>query len=145
VATERIDAVYANDDDVKVIETYLDRSGDDVDAWMELWADEGRLELPYFPDPELRLIEGAAAIRAQGEKVKTVMSTITFYDRVIRATEAAGTYVIEYRGDGELLAGGRYQNSYIVIATVRNGKVSLWREYFNPIARQHMADIKNKG
>ena len=134
----------AKNSDVAVLDTYLDLSGNDVAGWAALWDENGRLELPYFPDEELRVIEGAAAIRAQGEKVKTVMSSIKFFDRVYRATDEAGTYIVEYSGEGELLAGGQYKNTYIVVATVRDGKVCLWREYFNPNARKQMADIKNK-
>jgi ketosteroid isomerase-like protein len=130
--------------DKELLETYLDRSLSDTDGWMELWADDGRLELPYFPDPELRVIAGRDAIRAQGERVKTVMRSITFFDRVVRATDEPGTYVLEYSGDGELLAGGRYQNSYIILAKVADSRVQLWREYFNPNVRKQMADIKNK-
>jgi ketosteroid isomerase-like protein len=45
----------------------------------------------------------------------------------------SNSIVIEAISSGTLVRGGRYSNQYVFIFTFTEGKISLWREYFNPL------------
>jgi len=60
-------------------------------------------------------------------------SQIAFNNTVWRQTDD-GAVILEC--DGDLVRskdGKRYQNKYIVLFQVSDGKITLWREYFNPV------------
>jgi ketosteroid isomerase-like protein len=40
--------------------------------------------------------------------------------------------VAEYASDGTMVDGSRYQNRYLALGTVRNGKIQEWTEYLDP-------------
>lgn len=49
--------------------------------------------------------------------------------------------VVEYRSQGTLTATGQpYANQYVGIFAGKEGRVSLWREYFNPAALTQSAE-----
>ena len=48
---------------------------------------------------------------------------------------AASVVVLEYEVHGESLqTGGPYNNRFASIVTIKNGKVTWWRDYLDPIA-----------
>jgi ketosteroid isomerase-like protein len=60
-------------------------------------------------------------------------SQISFKNTVWR-TANDGIVILEC--DGDLVRskdGKRYQNHYIILFEVSDGKITLWREYFNPV------------
>ena len=42
--------------------------------------------------------------------------------------------ISEYESTATLIGGGRYANRYINVMRVKDGKILLFREYFNPVA-----------
>jgi ketosteroid isomerase-like protein len=60
-------------------------------------------------------------------------SQIAFNNAVWRNADD-GTVIVECDGDMVRAKDGkRYQNKYIVLFQVSDGKITLWREYFNPV------------
>lgn len=122
--------------DRAVLEDYLRLAGDpDLEAYMALWADDGRLEMPYHPDPAARVLDGIQAIRARATLARTLIDEIRNYDIVIRPLAEAGAFVCEYAGEGRTKDGVPYNNRYCAIAEIRGGRMALWREYFDPSVR----------
>ena len=107
----------------------------DIDELMEMFTEDAVLEMPYHPDEAARVLDGRDAIRARVAISRKLFSRISFFDIVIRRTDDEATFVLEYGGDGESTDGKVYRNRYCVIAQLRDGRLALWREYFNPAIR----------
>ncbi len=56
----------------------------------------------------------------------------TFVDVKIMPAEDAGTFVVESGGDMILPNGAEYKNRYVFIVGVKDDRIALFREYFNP-------------
>ena len=109
----------------------------DADNALMLLSDEAVLEMPYplasgenkygtrrmWGDPLRKYVRGITERNAQ----------IAFRNRVWRVADD-GVLILEC--DGDMIRskdGARYQNHYIVLFAVKDGKITLWREYFNPV------------
>lgn len=62
--------------------------------------------------------------------------SMKFFDRTIRETSEPGQFVATWKGEIELASGGRYDNTYIGLFQVRDGKIVQFTEYFNPLVLQ---------
>jgi ketosteroid isomerase-like protein len=127
--------VIAAEDGRAVIAGYLDAAASlDPDAYAEVWASEGRLEMPYHPDPTARVLVGRDAIRARMRTAAGSLAALEWIDPAIRATDRPGEYIVEMTSRATRVDGGAYSNRYVIIAAVEDGMVTLWREYFDPTA-----------
>jgi len=111
-----------------------DRNADNA---LMLLDDEAVLEMPYplangenkygtrrmWGDPLRKYVKG----------ITERNSKISFENSVWRVADD-GVLILEC--DGDMVRskdGARYQNHYIVLFAVADGKITLWREYFNPV------------
>jgi ketosteroid isomerase-like protein len=105
----------------------------DFDALRALLSPDVRLEWPYHPSGEPVVIDGADALIAATRVVEVFQSLDL---RVIDVVEqaSANRTIIEARSEGTY-ANGRpsYKNHYIFVLTVRDGKITEWREFYNPL------------
>jgi len=57
------------------------------------------------------------------------------HDLRVHRSEATSTVVLEYASQGKVVAMGHpYSNRYISVITLKDRKVSHWRDYLDPIA-----------
>jgi len=56
------------------------------------------------------------------------------YDLRVHRCDATSTVVLEYASQGKVVTTGRpYGNRYISVITLKDGKVSYWRDYLDPL------------
>jgi ketosteroid isomerase-like protein len=56
------------------------------------------------------------------------------YDLRVHRSDATSTVVLEYASQGKVVATGYpYSNRYISVVTLRDRKVSHWRDYLDPL------------
>lgn len=110
----------------------------DLDAFADLFAPDGVLELPFAPPGIPRRLNGREAIRdflaPAGEAARRAGRRITGYSSVV-VHEATDPEVViaEFDLDGEIVATGEtYQLSYIQVLRVRNGRIIWMRDYMDP-------------
>lgn len=105
----------------------------DFDALRALLSPDVRLEWPYHPSGEPVIIEGAGALIAAMRVVEVFQSLDI---RVIDVAEQAnaGRTIIEAQSEGTY-ANGRpsYRNHYVFMLAVKDGKITEWREFYNPL------------
>ena len=119
--------------DRAAVEAYLRAAASlDPDTYAAVWTEDGTLEMPYHPDPAARVTVGRAAIRARMTTAADVLAKLEWVDPVIRATEEPGVYVVEMSSEAKRVNGDPYRNTYVIVARVVDGKIALWREYFDP-------------
>jgi ketosteroid isomerase-like protein len=54
------------------------------------------------------------------------------FPRKISATNDANKVIVQYQGIIPLKAGGEYNNNYVGIFEIKNGKIEKFTEYFDP-------------
>ena len=105
----------------------------DSDAWTQFYSDDAVHEFPYAPEPFPGRLEGKAAI---GEYMKHLPEMVKFasFDDV-RVHEARKDLLsVELQGRGRLVADGApFHMSYVWFITFRDGLVSHFRDYMNPL------------
>lgn len=119
--------------DVFVEATEAIRAGD-VDGWLARCHDDVVLEFPYAPVGRPRRVEGK---EAAGEYLRAVPSQIEF-ERVthldVHQTVDPDTAIIEWAASGHVKStGAPYEMSYVVVLTLVDGKMALYRDYWNPL------------
>ena len=102
-----------------------------------LLSEEAVLEMPY----PLASGENQYGTRKMwGEPLRKYVNGITqrnakiSFKNAVWRTADDGVVILECDGDMVRAKDGkRYQNQYIVLFEVSDGKITLWREYFNPV------------
>ena len=108
----------------------------DIDAWAKLWDENGVQEMPFSPEGFSRRLEGKTALYNQDKDLPKNFSEMKFPIKRISTLEDPEWVVMEYGGLIKLKAGGEYNNSYISLLHIKNGKILLLKEYFDPIILQ---------
>ncbi|MGW6735933.1 nuclear transport factor 2 family protein [Streptomyces sp. NPDC055013] len=109
----------------------------DIPAWVGLWADDGVMEFPFAPPDWPERLEGREAVAAYMRDYPDHIDLHGFPDLRIHETTDAGTFVVEMRGVGRMVAtGGPFDMTYIAVVTVQDGRFTSYRDYWNPLAVQ---------
>ncbi|MFF9378170.1 nuclear transport factor 2 family protein [Streptomyces griseoluteus] len=119
----------------------------DIPAWVALWAEDGLMEFPFAPDGWPRRLEGKEAIATYMRHYPDHIDLQDFPDLRIHQTTDPATIVVEMRGVGRLVdSGARFDMTYIAVVTVRDGHITSYRDYWNPLAVQEpRADFTGSG
>ncbi len=86
-------------------------------------------EMPLSPNNFPKQLKGVDAMRNQ---YTDVMDYTQSYEREYLSTNDPNTVLVKYNGAVTTGEGKPYNNSYVGIFTVENGKISSFVEYFNP-------------
>lgn len=107
----------------------------DIPAWVDLWAEDGTMEFPFAPDGWPKLLESREAIAAYMHHYPDHIDLHDFPELLIHQTTDPETIVVEMRGVGRLVEGDRpFDMTYIAVVTVRDGHITSYRDYWNPLA-----------
>lgn len=107
----------------------------DVERFLAVWAEDGVQVMPFSPPGFPQRLEGREAIRNQYRSLPENYRSMRF-PREIVAMEDPDRFLVRYTGEIELKSGGRYDNTYVGLMTLRDGRVTEFVEYFNPLVLQ---------
>jgi ketosteroid isomerase-like protein len=109
----------------------------DIPGWLGLWAEDGLMEFPFAPEGWPDRLAGRAAIADYMRGYPDHIDLHAFPDLRIHETTEFGTIVVEMRAVGRLVqTGAPYDMTYIAVVTVRDGLITCYRDYWNPLAVQ---------
>jgi uncharacterized protein len=117
----------------------LQRHLDAINAWdfatmREILHPDVSLELPFVIEPFPKVTTGFNAVMAFMESVPEFAEAENLHDFSIHAfADDPNELVAEYRSDMRLKNGREYRNTYVVRATVKDGKLIRFREHFDSI------------
>ncbi|MFE1149693.1 nuclear transport factor 2 family protein [Streptomyces albidoflavus] len=107
----------------------------DIAAWVALWAEDGLMEFPFAPDGWPRRLEGKEAVAAYMRHYPDHIDLHAFPDLLVHQTTDPETIVVEMRGVGRLVeSDAPFDMTYIAVVTVRDGHITSYRDYWNPLA-----------
>jgi ketosteroid isomerase-like protein len=107
----------------------------------DVFAKDGRQLNPYAPDGFPASFDGADAIYKQYNGLTANFGQMKF-PRQILATEDPDFFLVIFKGEIEIKAGGQYKNDYLGTFKLKNGKVIEYTEYFNQLVMARAFGIK---
>jgi ketosteroid isomerase-like protein len=119
--------------DLEVVRAAIDCVSElDIDGVLELTTEDLVLEFPFRGDGGPRRLEGMDA-RKFMRALPKLFSQMKFSDVTVHGPVPSGVIVAEYRSNGVTRAGRPYPNAYVGFFELREQRIFLWREYFDPL------------
>ncbi|MFN3211025.1 MAG: nuclear transport factor 2 family protein [Roseovarius sp.] len=102
--------------------------------FLAMCADDILFELPYAPEYAVRELRGRDALEAYLPKVGDLIAFESMsLVNVLRASDGE-SFTLEFTCKGaHPQTGARYDQDYISVVRVRNGKIIHYRDYWNPL------------
>jgi len=106
-----------------------------METWHDLLHDELVLEFPYasyigMPD---RVVGKKKCVSYLSNVMKN-FSGLEFEDVIINGTEDPNKLIVEYNGNCKTPTGVSYKQIYATVQKFKDGKMILFREFWNPMA-----------
>lgn len=118
-----------------LLDAHLELIGTNIERWLELFTDDAVVEFPYAAGLGLpERLEGREAIRRYfAETPKHFLGLVFTNVQRYRTTEP-DVAIAEAHGSATIAAtGNTYEQDYVMKVKTRDGRISLYREYWNPI------------
>lgn len=110
-------------------------TGAALEAWKDLFADDAVWEMPFAPAPLVTEVPGRALIGHFVDWFFGAAPDLRITSLDIQDTTDPELFVLELQGEATVAASGRtYANTYCTHMRIVDGRVSVFREYFNPAA-----------
>jgi ketosteroid isomerase-like protein len=102
---------------------------------MEMLTEDAVMEFPYhLPTTPTQLV-GKQEIVKYFAGIENLMTFDEFRLVAAHQTINPDAAVLEYEGTGKAVQTGRfYQQKYITVLIFRDGRISHWKDYWNPIS-----------
>ena len=98
----------------------------------DLFTPDVAFEFPYAPEGLPRRLDGMAALADHLTRLEPMLKLGEFTLRAIHPSD--DTVIIEFSCDGFGIATGLpYDQDYISVVTLRDGRISHYRDYWNPL------------
>jgi ketosteroid isomerase-like protein len=119
----------------QLVTAHLERIGTDIERWLELLAADAVVEFPYAGSLGIPpRLEGRDAIRRYFVETIAGFEGLTFTDVRTHVTSDPDVALVEVHGAAHITATGRrYEQDYVMLVKARQGRIALYREYWNPL------------
>jgi ketosteroid isomerase-like protein len=139
------DAARLRDSNVALATDLMERFGRDMDDWYDNLHDDIVMELPFGPSVGLPArVEGKAACSGVFQIVCQAIQ-VQFSDIRVSPMADPNRLLVEYTGYSEP-NGKIYDQVYVSVQEYRDGKMILFREYWNAVTvQQTFGDLSALG
>lgn len=125
-------AASTNADTIRAFYAHLEAK--DIPAFLDLFAEDAVQDMPYAPPGFPARVEGKTEIAKLFAGFPDATNGVAFPGLTIYPTDDPDRLIAEVGGEIEFKgADERYRQRYISIFEFEDGKIMLFREYFNPI------------
>jgi ketosteroid isomerase-like protein len=131
-----IDDAERRERNIAIVGRFIDAiNRSDLDTQRELFAEDAVFEMPYAPDGFERRFAGRDKIMAFLETVLDLTDAENLHEiRLETYHSDPGEVIAEFKSDMIMKpTGAEYRNEYVARFTIREGKVTRFVEYFDPI------------
>lgn len=103
-----------------------------ADSFLDMFTEDIVFEFPYAPDGLPNRLDGSAAL---GFHLKRLGPLIAFGQMELGSVHTAGeTVIFEFSCTGQgVNTGAPYNQNYISVVTLRDGRIAQYRDYWNPL------------
>lgn len=107
----------------------------DMDAYADLWAEDGVFELPFAPSDQTAHIRGREALRAYLAGYTDLLDVHAVDDVRMHEGRDRDHVVVEFEVTGVAAPTGRpYRLRYVAVVRTRDGEIVRYRDYWSPQA-----------
>ena len=107
----------------------------DMRGWADLCAEDVLVEFPFSPENLPSTLEGREAIFAYLQYYPTIIDIHEIDSVTVYPTDRSDTVVAEWSVKGHVIPNGnKYDMTYATFVTARDGQITNYREYWNPLA-----------
>jgi uncharacterized protein len=107
-----------------------------MDAFFARWTDDAAFEMPFAAPGLKERWPGIGEVRRFFTIFRAALGEARWEIDSIRVPQDRSHLVVEGRGHCTTVVGDRYDNRYIWVFGFRNERVTLFREYSNPLVIQ---------
>ncbi len=109
----------------------------DVEGWIAMWAEDGQVEFPFAPEGSVASLSDKAAIRDYMRAYpQTFRLGRTTYLSVHQTLDPE-LVIVEVGVEGQAVpTGNPYNQRYVGVVTLRDGLITNYRDYWNPLVVQ---------
>ncbi|QGQ99798.1 nuclear transport factor 2 family protein [Paenibacillus psychroresistens] len=120
----------------QIILLFVDRFiSKDYVAMLDLFDEEVIFEFPYVPKPHSKQLVGKAALQQHLEMLEKMIEITSFTTPIVHVSANSPVFFAQFEGSGTLLAEGKpYEQQYISVVELRDGKIVRYQDYWNPLA-----------
>ncbi|MGF1479273.1 MAG: nuclear transport factor 2 family protein [Cyanophyceae cyanobacterium] len=118
----------------------------DMDKFASVWAEDAVQDMPFSPDSFPKRVTGKANILQHYAAWPEISGKANFTDELVFYPLQDATMIFaEWRGNVEIIPTGQiYKQRYGGLFRVTDGKIELFREYFDPIIFQSAFGLTEK-
>ena len=110
------------------------RVDQDADGFVEMMAPDGVMEFPYAPSGGVPRVEGREALAAYLAGFNGVLAIDSITEPTVHLTQDPNVVILEFGCIGRGLKTGRpYNQRYISVITLKDGKIARYVDYWNPL------------
>jgi ketosteroid isomerase-like protein len=112
----------------------------DIEAWGELWHEQGRIIVPYPAEGFPTSIEGKAEIVSGFQTMFANFDTFESEITGVYPAADSDAVCVEYRNNATLVGGTVYTNENIAVFRFEDGLIREYHDYFDPRRFQTVVD-----
>src|SRR5271168_4167502 len=115
-------------------ETLGERLNPGAGTFVQMFAEDGVMEFPYaLPSP--KRLEGREALAAHLAYLARLVELLSVSDVVKHETTDPEVFIVEFASSGRAVATGEpFEQRYISVIRVRDGRIVHYKDYWNPLA-----------
>ena len=103
-------------------------------TFLDLFAEDAVLECPFAPPGSMHRVSGKKEIAAYLDQIKDSLGSDGMTLSAAFHTVDAEAAILEYSGTASNVRNGKhYAQRYIAVVKLREGRIVLFREYWNPL------------
>ncbi|WP_411344289.1 nuclear transport factor 2 family protein [Paenibacillus sp. WLX1005] len=104
-------------------------------AWLDLFDEDVIFEFPYAHTLDNPRLEGKQALAQHMLYFDTIISMQHMSQPLIHQTLNPHIFIAQFHGRGQLLQSGHvYDQHYISVVEVKDGRILRYEDYWNPLA-----------
>lgn len=105
-----------------------------AERFSDMFAPDGVLEFPYAPEGFPARLEGRGEIASHARMVSELLSIGDMLDVEALVNHEGTRAMLEFHCEGLVRATGKpYRQRYVSVITLRDGRIALYRDYWNPL------------
>lgn len=103
-------------------------------SFVEMMAEDGVMEFPYFSANEPMRLHGREAVRQHLANLAGLIEIDSFHDLTVHASQTPGVFILQMQCTGTAVTTGLpYNQRYISVITVAAGYIVNYLDYWNPL------------
>lgn len=106
----------------------------DINPWVDMFSEDGVMEFPYALEGMPKRLDGKDAVENHLSRLPDVFDFSGFSKPVFHFSANSESMIVEFSCQAKVVGTGRpYNQDYISVITLSDGKIMNYKDYWNPL------------